>query len=148
MPAILYHVPLARDWNTKKSFSCQILYFFICNHFHWAGSINLLGLSLLHPLYRFQWFLWWVKGSLARDGPVPQTGKGEGRGPAGGYSHTGPPGTILSPEARFTVLRWMGEKWDWGGKKAIKGGLFIGEETEVEKRGTRAAKRRVKKWQK
>lgn len=35
-----------------------------------------------------------------------------------------------------------------GGEKAIKAGLFIGEETGVEKRGTRAAKRRVKKWQK
>lgn len=39
----------------------------------------------------------------------------------------------------------MGSRWE---KKAIKGGLFIGKETAVEKRGTRAAKRRVKKWQK
>lgn len=85
---------------------------------------------------------------MARDGRVPQTGKGEGRGPAGVYSHTGPSGPILSPEARFTKLRWMGEKWDQDGKKAIKAGLFIGEETGVEKRGTRAAKRKVKKWQK
>lgn len=75
---------------------------------------------------------------------MPQPGKGEGRGPAGVYSHTGPPGPILSSEARFTRLRWMWKKWYQDGRKAIKGGLFTGEETGVEKRGTMAAKRRLK----
>lgn len=38
-------------------------------------------------------------------------------------------------------------KWDQGGEKAIMGG-FSEEETGVGKRGTRAATRSVKKWQK
>lgn len=41
---------------------------------------------------------------------VPQMGKREGRAHAGEYSHTGPAAPILSPEARFTRLRWMEKK--------------------------------------
>lgn len=60
-----------------------------------------------HSCTLFAGFNDFTDGSLARDGRVPQRGKGEGRGPAGVYSHPGPPGPILSPEARFTRLRWM-----------------------------------------
>lgn len=40
------------------------------------------------------------------------------------------------------------EKKGSGREKAIKGRFFIWEETGVEKKGTRAEKRRAKKWQK
>lgn len=42
-----------------------------------------------------------VKGSLVRNGRVPQMREGEGRGPAGEYSPAGPAGPIMSPKARI-----------------------------------------------